>query len=64
VTARNGRVFTYRVTSLQTVLKERLPTAVYSRGGAHRLVLVTCGGPFVPADSAYRDNVIVTAVRG
>ena len=41
-----------------------LPTAIYSRGGPHRLVLVTCGGPFVPADGAYRDNVIVTAVRG
>ena len=64
VTARNGRVFSYRVTSVQRVPKERLPTAIYSRGGRHRLVLVTCGGPFVPADRAYRDNVIVTAVRG
>jgi hypothetical protein len=64
VTARNGRVFDYRVTSVQTVPKPQLPTRIYSRAGRHRLVLVTCGGPFVQSEGAYRDNVIVTAVRG
>lgn len=64
VTARNGRAFGYRVTSVQTYLKNRLPTNIYSRAGRHRLVLVTCGGPFVEAEGQYRDNVVVTAVRG
>jgi sortase (surface protein transpeptidase) len=64
VTARNGRVFGYRVTSVQTVPKEQLPTGIYSRAGRHRLVLVTCGGPFQPAQGHYRDNVVVTALRG
>ena len=64
VTARNGRVFGYRVTSVQRFLKAQLPTAIYSRAGRHRLVLVTCGGPFIESDGAYRDNIVVTAVRG
>jgi hypothetical protein len=25
-------------------------------------VLVTCGGPFLAGEGAYRDNVVVTAV--
>lgn len=64
VTARNGRVFGYRVTSVRTLLKAKLPTSVYSRAGRRRLVLVTCGGPFDRAKGRYRDNVVVTAVRG
>ena len=64
VTARNGRVFTYRVTSVQTVVKAQLPASVFSLTGGHRLVLVTCGGPFDQAEGHYRDNVVVTAVRG
>jgi sortase (surface protein transpeptidase) len=64
VTARNGRVFGYRVTSVRTMPKSQLPTNIYSRAGGHRLVLVTCGGPFVQSEGAYRDNVVVTAVRG
>ena len=34
---------------------------VFVRGGAHRLVLVTCGGTFRPQERSYSDNVIVTA---
>ena len=30
--------------------------------GPARLVLITCGGPFVPALSSYRDNLVVVAV--
>lgn len=54
------RTHRYRVTSIQRVRKDRLPSSVFSREGSPRLVLVTCGGPF--ADGHYRDNVIVTAV--
>ena len=57
-------MFGYRVTSVQRMPKSQLPTNIYSRAGGHRLVLVTCGGPFVQSEGAYRDNVVVTAVRG
>lgn len=56
----DGRTRRYRVTGVQRVRKDRLPSSIFSREGSPRLVLVTCGGPF--ADGHYRDNVIVTAV--
>ena len=62
VTTANGRTFSYRVTSVQTMAKADLPTGIYSRSGKPRLVLVTCGGPFDSAAGHYRDNVVVTAV--
>ncbi len=62
VTTKNGRTFTYRVTSVQTMPKQNLPTGIFSRNGGPRLVLVTCGGPFDPSIRRYRDNVVVTAV--
>jgi len=62
VTTRNGRTFTYRVTSVQTMPKSELPSGIYSRRGRPRLVLVTCGGTFDSASGHYRDNVVLTAV--
>lgn len=56
----DGRTHRYRVTGVQRVRKDRLPSNIFSREGAPRLALVTCGGPF--ADGHYRDNVIVIAV--
>jgi hypothetical protein len=62
VTTRSGRTFRYRVVSVRFYLKSRLPANVYSLTGRPRLVLVTCGGPFVRAAGHYRDNVVLTAV--
>ncbi len=62
VVTRDGTTTTYRVTSIKTMLKAALPTDVFSLQGGARLVLVTCGGPFVEATGHYRDNVVVTAV--
>ena len=62
VTTRNGQTRTYRVVSVQVMLKSKLPTSIFSRRGRPRLVLVTCGGPFDPSIGRYRDNVVVTAV--
>jgi hypothetical protein len=62
VTTQNGRTFNYKVTSVQTMPKQDLPTGIYSRNGKPRLVLVTCGGPFDASAGHYRDNVVVTAV--
>jgi hypothetical protein len=52
----------YRVVKIQRLKKENLPAKVFSRKGPKRLVLVTCGGPFMPDVGHYRDNIIVTAV--
>ena len=56
-----GRTITYRVTSLREMVKAKLPLDIWSRRGKPRLVLVTCGGPFLPALGHYRDNIVVTA---
>jgi hypothetical protein len=56
------RTYAYRVVSVRSYPKSALPTAIYSREGPARLVLVTCGGPFDEATGHYRDNVVVTAV--
>lgn len=59
---RNGRTFTYRIVSAHAYRKDALPTSIYSRDGAPRLVLVTCGGPFNRKTGHYRDNIVVTAL--
>jgi hypothetical protein len=62
VTNAAGRTFAYRVVSVRDYAKRDLPVGVYSLRGGPRLVLVTCGGPFIASEGHYRDNVVVTAV--
>ena len=62
VATSDGTTHTYRVTTVRRVLKANLPTSVFSATGKARLVLVTCGGPFLRNQGHYRDNIIVTAV--
>lgn len=58
-----GAVHEYEVVSRETVTKEVLPVEqIFDRTGEHRLVVITCGGPFLPDLRTYRDNVVVTAV--
>jgi hypothetical protein len=58
----DGTVRRFRVRSVATMPKDRLPTRVFAgESGPRRLVLVTCGGPFDAARGHYRDNVVVTA---
>ena len=58
MTARNGRVFGYRVTSVQTVPKARLPTAIYSRAGPPASSSSPAAARSSPSPrAAYRDNV-------
>ncbi len=59
-----GRTVTYRTTSVTRIGKALidLPT-VFSRAGAPRLHLVTCGGAYLPEDGGYQDNVVVVARR-
>ncbi|WP_088320347.1 class F sortase [Kineosporia sp. R_H_3] len=58
----DGRTVRYEVVGKETLVKKRLPTErLFARDGAPRLVLITCGGPFVPELSSYRDNLVVVA---
>jgi hypothetical protein len=58
----NGATLNYRVTSKEQIVKEALPTErLFTREGAPRLVLITCGGPFNQALRSYQDNLIVLA---
>jgi sortase (surface protein transpeptidase) len=63
VTTANGDGLSYRIVGKETIVKKRLPVErLFARDGAPRLVLITCGGPFVPELSSYRDNLVVVAV--
>lgn len=62
VRAADGATVQYRVVAKETIVKKRLPTErLFARDGAPRLVLITCGGPFLPELSSYRDNLVVVA---
>ncbi|RBY87525.1 class F sortase [Blastococcus sp. TF02A-26] len=62
VTDSAGAVTRWRVVGRELITKQELPLAeLFARDGAPRLVLVTCGGPFLPEYRSYRDNVVVVA---
>jgi sortase (surface protein transpeptidase) len=52
----------FEVVSRSLVAKDRLPPAIFSRGGDPSLTLITCGGSFDQEAGHYLQNVIVTAV--
>lgn len=62
ITDSAGAPHAYRVTSRQQLAKTDLPASLFTRDGAPRLVLITCGGAFDHIRHHYDDNVIVTAV--
>jgi sortase (surface protein transpeptidase) len=63
VTDDGGRQVQYRIVGKQTIVKQRLPVErLFARDGAPRLVVITCGGPFLPDLGSYRDNLVVVAV--
>ncbi|NNH24741.1 class F sortase, partial [Pseudokineococcus marinus] len=58
----DGTVVPYRVTTREAVEKTALPVAaLFDEDGPERLVLVTCGGPYLRDVGAHRDNVVVVA---
>ncbi|SEP29883.1 class F sortase [Trujillonella endophytica] len=62
VTDATGAVTRWRVVARELITKQELPLAeLFARAGPARLVLVTCGGPFLPEYRSYRDNVVVVA---
>lgn len=54
----------YRVTGIQKIPQALLTsaTSAFRQDVAHRLVVITCGGPFDRGRHRYLDNVVVTAV--
>jgi hypothetical protein len=55
----------YCVAGQETIVKERLPTEQqFARHSVHRLVLITCGGPWPPELAKDRDSVVVVAEQG
>ncbi|MGY1644167.1 class F sortase [Geodermatophilus sp. SYSU D00703] len=62
VTDAAGTVTRWRVVSRERIEKRALPLdRVFGRTGPPRLVLVTCGGPFLAELGSYRENVVVVA---
>ncbi|QKE83429.1 class F sortase [Arthrobacter sp. NEB 688] len=62
VTDADGEEHTYEVTGRESVRKKALPVdEIFARDGEPRLVLITCGGEYLPELRAHRDNVVVTA---
>lgn len=60
----DGTLAVFRVTQVQTYLKDRFPTAaVYGPTPDAELRLITCGGTFDPTRGAYLSNVVVYAVQ-
>jgi hypothetical protein len=50
------------VVSRELIQKQVLPLdRLFARDGPATLTLITCGGPFLPEFSSYRDNVVVVA---
>jgi len=63
VTDGAGTLHRYTVVSRERITKTDLPVdTIFARTGEHRLVVITCGGDYLPDSRRYADNVVVTAV--
>jgi hypothetical protein len=59
-----GKTAQYRISQLVTVHKDDLATRaddLFGQAGAHRVVLVTCGGRWVGGSDGYEENRVVIA---
>ena len=62
VTSGEGQRLAYRVTSVERISKAALPVdRLFDPTGPHRLVIVTCGGRYLPEAGGYEDNIVVIA---
>jgi sortase (surface protein transpeptidase) len=60
----DGSLAEFRVTSVQSYLKDRFPTEdVYGPVPDPELRLITCGGTFDPATGHYLSNIVVYATE-
>lgn len=59
-----GKTWTYRISQVMTLDKDELPQRadeLFSQAGAHRIVLVTCGGEWVGGEKGYNENRVAIA---
>jgi LPXTG-site transpeptidase (sortase) family protein len=62
VTRRDGHVVAFSVDSVERTPKTAFPAnTIFAASAKPRLVLVTCGGPWIGGAIGYADNVIVYA---
>jgi hypothetical protein len=62
VTGADGQRIDYRVTSVERITKSALPVdRLFAPDVDHRLVVVTCGGRYLPEAGGYEDNIVVIA---
>ncbi len=60
-----GHRLRYHVAGREAFDKKTAPMAdLFSRNGAARLTLITCGGDFDSSIRSYVDNIVVTAIPG
>jgi sortase (surface protein transpeptidase) len=63
VTTADGAEHEYEVAGRERIVKKALPVdEIFARDGSPLLVLITCGGEYLPELRSHRDNVVVTAV--
>jgi len=62
VTRADGERIRYEVISVERITKAALPVdRLFDPDVAHRLVIVTCGGRYLPEAGGYEDNIVVLA---
>jgi hypothetical protein len=58
----DGTPLDYEVTEVQRIPQAVLPTdEIFREDGPHQLVVITCGGRYLPDAGGYEDNIVVTA---
>jgi hypothetical protein len=58
----DGEPLDYEVTDVQRIPQAVLPTdEIFREDGPHQLVVITCGGRYLPDAGGYEDNIVVTA---
>lgn len=58
----DGTTRAFAITGIRQYRKAELPTGlIFDRQGAPRLVLITCGGDFLPSERSYQDNIVAFA---
>jgi len=63
VATADGMKHRYKVVGRELIVKKALPVdEIFAREGKPLLVLITCGGEYLPELRSHRDNVVVTAV--
>lgn len=63
VTRSDGSILRYQTQEVRNIPKSSLGEFnLFDRSGDHRLLLVTCGGKWLPDQADYEDNVVLTAV--